>query len=215
MTPNKEDYLKIIFELGGDTQKVSNKQIVTSLNVSAASVTEMVNKLVHDAYLTHTPYQGIQLTAAGAKEAALLVRNHRLWEVFLVDKLAYQSSEVHQVAEMLEHVTSPKLAQHLAAFLQAPTRCPHGGTIPDEIGHFQKQSTTALADVQVGQKVQIDRMLDDSELLQYTLEIGLKLNDEVEIMKIGLYESPLTARNLTTNQEIQVGLKAAQHIFVK
>ncbi len=82
MTPNKEDYLKIIFELGGDAKKVTNKEILAGLNVSAASVTEMVNKLVKENYVNHTPYQGIQLTSEGAREAALLVRNHRLWEVF-------------------------------------------------------------------------------------------------------------------------------------
>lgn len=82
MTPNKEDYLKMIFELGGDTQLISNKQIVIGLDVSAASVSEMITKLVEQHYVTHTPYQGIKLTATGQKRAALLVRNHRLWEVF-------------------------------------------------------------------------------------------------------------------------------------
>ncbi len=78
MSPNREDYLKMIFELGGDTKKVSNKQILGGLNVSAASVSEMISKLVDEHYVNHTPYQGIQLTKKGIKAAALLIRKHRL-----------------------------------------------------------------------------------------------------------------------------------------
>ena len=81
MTPKKEDYLKIIFELGGREKKVSNKQIAMSLNIAAGSVTEMVNKLVKEGLVTHTPYSGISLTDEGVKVAEKLVRRHRLWEI--------------------------------------------------------------------------------------------------------------------------------------
>ena len=104
MTPKKEDYLKIIFELGGTKKKVSNKQIAMSLNVAAGSVTEMVNKLVKEGLAAHTPYAGISLTDEGIEVAEKLVRRHRLWETFLVEKLDYQLSEVHDEAEVLEHL---------------------------------------------------------------------------------------------------------------
>ena len=87
MTPNREDYLKIILELGGDTTKVNNKQIVSSLDVSAASVSEMISKLVKEELVEHSPYQGVQLTASGLQKASSLIRKHRLWEVFLVEHL--------------------------------------------------------------------------------------------------------------------------------
>lgn len=215
MTPNKEDYLKIIFELGGDTKKVTNKEILAGLSVSAASVTEMVNKLVKENYVTHTPYQGIQLTKEGAVEAALLVRNHRLWEVFLVDKLDYQFNNVHPEAEQLEHVTNPGLAERLADFLGHPTRCPHGGIIPNARGEFEKQSNRALVAMTLGETAVLERVLDDNELLQYTIEIGLSVGDTVTLKKVGLFESPLTLYDETTKNEIQVGIKAAQHIFVR
>ncbi|ASN62615.1 metal-dependent transcriptional regulator [Latilactobacillus curvatus] len=214
MTPNKEDYLKIIFELGGDAKKVTNKEILAGLNVSAASVTEMVNKLVKENYVNHTPYQGIQLTGEGAREAALLVRNHRLWEVFLVDKLHYQFNTVHPEAEQLEHVTNHDLAERLADFLGHPTRCPHGGIIPNAKGEFEQQSHIALETLQVGETAIIDRVLDDNDLLKYTLEIGLSVGDSVTLQKVGLFESPLTVFNNTSQTEIKIGLKAAQHIFV-
>ncbi|PKX60891.1 metal-dependent transcriptional regulator [Latilactobacillus sakei] len=214
MTPNKEDYLKIIFELGGDAKKVTNKEILAGLNVSAASVTEMVNKLVKENYVKHTPYQGIQLTSEGAREAALLVRNHRLWEVFLVDKLHYQFNTVHPEAEQLEHVTNHDLAERLADFLGHPKRCPHGGIIPNAKGEFEQQSHHALVDLEVGEKAVIERVLDDNDLLKYTLEIGLTVGDTVTLTKVGLFESPITVMDETQQTEIQVGIKAAQHIFV-
>src|SRR5699024_3605664 len=95
MTPNREDYLKLILELGGDQSKISNKQIVAGLNVSAASVSEMVNKLVQEGLVEHTPYQGVQLSPAGLQKASALVRRHRLWEVFLVEHLNYRWNEVY------------------------------------------------------------------------------------------------------------------------
>ncbi|KRN27447.1 hypothetical protein IV38_GL002099 [Lactobacillus selangorensis] len=214
MTPNKEDYLKIIFELGGDVKKVSNKQILSGLNVSAASVSEMVAKLVKEKYVTHMPYQGIQLTQKGVREAALLVRNHRLWEVFLVQKLHYSFNAVHKEAEVLEHVTNSDLADHLDVFLGFPKRCPHGGVIPDSHGQFQRQSHEPLADTEVGETVVIDRVIDDHELLDYIIELGLNIGDVVTLQKIGLFESPLAILDHTQHREMQVSVKAANHIFI-
>ena len=124
MTPNREDYLKIILELGGDTTKVNNKQIVSSLDVSAASVSEMISKLVKEELVEHSPYQGVQLTASGLQKASSLIRKHRLWEVFLVEHLDYSWNEVHDDAEVLEHVTSEHLADHLENYLNHPEHCP-------------------------------------------------------------------------------------------
>ena len=144
MTPNKEDYLKLIFEIGGDTELVSNKQIVAGMHVSAASVSEMINKLGEEKLVAHTPYQGIQLTSAGRKKAAILVRNHRLWEVFLVKCLKYSPDAVHQEAEKLEHALTPEMAKRLSAMLGNPEYLsPRWGDsgcgrplYPAESGHF-------------------------------------------------------------------------------
>ncbi len=89
MTPNREDYLKLILELGGDQKKINNKQIVSGLDVSAASVSEMISKLLKEGLVEHSPYQGVQLTETGLASASALIRKHRLWEVFLVEHLHY------------------------------------------------------------------------------------------------------------------------------
>ena len=212
MTPNREDYLKIILELGGDTTKVNNKQIVSSLDVSAASVSEMISKLVKEELVEHSPYQGVQLTASGLQKASSLIRKHRLWEVFLVEHLDYSWNEVHDDAEVLEHVTSEHLADHLENYLNHPEHCPHGGSIPkkEEVVHEERRQT--LESYPVGTKVLIARVLDEKELLDYLVTIDLNINEEYEIVDIAAYEGPITIQN--DRKKIPVSFKAASTIFV-
>ncbi|MEK5188883.1 metal-dependent transcriptional regulator [Enterococcus sp. FSL R5-0957] len=212
MTPNREDYLKIILELGGDTTKVNNKQIVSSLDVSAASVSEMISKLVKEELVEHSPYQGVQLTASGLQKASSLIRKHRLWEVFLVEHLDYSWNEVHDDAEVLEHVTSEHLADHLENYLNHPKHCPHGGSIPkkEEVVHEERRQT--LESYPVGTKVRIARVLDEKELLDYLVTIDLNINEEYEIVDIAAYEGPITIQN--DRKKIPVSFKAASTIFV-
>ena len=212
MPPNREDYLKIILELGGDTTKVNNKQIVSSLDVSAASVSEMISKLVKEELVEHSPYQGVQLTASGLQKASSLIRKHRLWEVFLVEHLDYSWNEVHDDAEVLEHVTSEHLADHLENYLNHPEHCPHGGSIPkkEEVVHEERRQT--LESYPVGTKVRIARVLDEKELLDYLVTIDLNINEEYEIVDIAAYEGPITIQN--DRKKIPVSFKAASTIFV-
>ena len=212
MTPNREDYLKIILELGGDTTKVNNKQIVSSLDVSAASVSEMISKLVKEELVEHSPYQGVQLTASGLQKASSLIRKHRLWEVFLVEHLDYSWNEVHDDAEVLEHVTSEHLADHLENYLNHPEHCPHGGSIPkkEEVVHEERRQT--LESYPVGTKVRIARVLDEKELLDYLVTIDLYINEEYEIVDVAAYEGPITIQN--DRKKIPVSFKAASTIFV-
>src|SRR5690606_28481812 len=101
MTPSKEDYLKTIVSLGGATKVVNNKQLVAAMNVSAASVTDMNTKLLKEGLITHTPYRGVQVTEKGLRLANQVIRKHRIWEVFLLEKLGYDWKEVHADADRL------------------------------------------------------------------------------------------------------------------
>ena len=212
MTPNREDYLKIILELGGDTTKVNNKQIVSSLAVSPASVSEMISKLVKEQLVEHSPYQGVQLTETGLQKASSLIRKHRLWEVFLVEHLDYSWNEVHDDAEVLEHVTSEQLADHLEDYLNHPMHCPHGGIIPkkEQVVHEERRQT--LESYPVGSKVRIARVLDEKELLDYLVTIDLNIDEEYEIVDVAAYEGPSTIQN--QQKKIPVSFKAASTIFV-
>lgn len=214
----KEDYLKIIFELGGKSKKISNKQIAIGLNIAAGSVTEMVAKLVEEGLAEHTPYSGISLTEKGIEIAEIMVRKHRIWETFLVEKLGYKLSEVDDDAEVLEHVTSDRLLDSLDEFLGYPTHCPHGGVIPDKEGHYQEDSHTLLADVPEGKVVMVDRFIDNRELLNYLDEIDLDIGDKIQVMHHAPFEGPTTVKlidNVSDTDERQISYKAAHYVFVQ
>lgn len=129
MTGNKEDYLKIIYELGGEKSEVSNKEISEALHISPSSVSEMIKKLLKDGFVENKPYKGIRLSKSGVKRARMVKRRHHLWEVFLVENLGYDINEVHNEAEVLEHVTSEKLEKLLDKYLDYPKVCPHNTKI--------------------------------------------------------------------------------------
>ena len=213
MTPNKEDYLKIIFELGGTEHKVTNKQIMNSLQISAPSVSEMMSKLLKDDYIVHVPYKGVQLTEKGEKKASILVRKHRLWEVFLVEKLEFPWNEVHEEAEVLEHVTSRELANKLDKFLDFPKTCPHGGVIPSDMGQFPEKNNLSLLNFGELKDVRIKRVLDDKELLDYLSSLDIKVGQIYTVKEYGIYEGPITLED--NNEKKQISYKAASNIFVE
>ena len=130
ITTNKEDYIKAIYKLGGRDEFVSNKAINQMLNLSAASTTEMLNKLVNDGTVEYIRYTGAKLTKKGIKVAERLIRSHKIWEVFLVKSLGFSGESVHEQAEILEHSSSVEMTERLAEFLGNPTHCPHGEEIP-------------------------------------------------------------------------------------
>ena len=215
LTPMKEDYLKIIFELGGSHKKVSNKEISLGLGIAAGSVTEMISKLADEGLVVHEPYSGISLTDKGQRYAAELVRKHRLWETFLVDKLHYNFADVHPEAEVLEHQTSDRLATALDDFLGHPQNCPHGGVIPAANGHFPDVSHRLLADAEDGEEVELERFLDNHELLTYLEELNLRPQDKVKVVRHEPFEGPIVIIKDGASQPVSVSYKAAHNIFIK
>ncbi|MCW4398886.1 metal-dependent transcriptional regulator [Lentilactobacillus parabuchneri] len=215
MTPMKEDYLKIIFELGGADKLISNKQIAISLNIAAGSVTEMVNKMVDEKLVTHEPYSGVQLTAKGKRYAEELVRKHRIWESFLVNTLHYDISDVHDEAELLEHVTSDKMIDHLDDFLGNPKRCPHGGVIPDRNGNYHPDHDKILTEAKDGEEVIVNRFIDNHDLLTLLGDIKLDIDDKLKIVSHDPFEGSVTVKNLTDKKNLVIGYKTAHYVFVR
>lgn len=214
MTPMKEDYLKIIFELGGGKKKVSNKEISLGLGIAAGSVTEMITKLTEEGLVSHEPYAGISLTKKACAYAAELVRKHRLWEDFLTEKLHYQVADVHSEAEVLEHETSDRLATALDNFLGHPKTCPHGGVIPDASGHFSQVSHRLLADGEDGETVEVERFLDNHELLTYLSDLQINLHDQLKIVKHEPFEGPIVVTKKGQPDPINISYKASHNIFI-
>lgn len=182
MTLAEENYLKTIFHLEIEKKsEISTNAIAESLDTRPSSVTDMVQKLADKKLLIYKKYKGTQLTEEGRKVAASVIRKHRLWEVFLVDKLHFQWDEVHEIAEQLEHVHSEVLIERLDAFLGHPDFDPHGDPIPDKNGNFKKTEKKLLVQLEknhsaicVGVKetgVEFLRYLDKKKI-----SIGTKIN---------------------------------------
>lgn len=212
MTSNKEDYIKEIYHLGGMRQNVSNKTLAERLGVSPASVSEMLVKLRREGFIVYEPYAGSRLTEAGIAAAAPLLRAHQLWEVFLREHLHYHWSEVHAEAELLEHATSPRLAQRLDAFLGHPVCCPHGTPIPDRAGGLHIPAVRPLSSASPGETVTLRQVREDIALLNYLETLDLRLGSEITVDALGEYEGPL--KLYTAGRCIEMSYKAASQVFV-
>ncbi|AMB98933.1 hypothetical protein AWM75_02500 [Aerococcus urinaehominis] len=213
MSISRDDYMKTILELGGSDKKIANKAIRQVLDVSAASVTEMLNRLQAEELIAYTPYQGVMLTDQGRLFALQVLRLHRLWEVFLYEKLNYSLDEVHEEAEKLEHMASPQFIDRLEAYLDYPAYCPHGGAIPNKDGKSEPEAKLALAQVPAGSKLELRRVVDEKELLAYIERSQLKLNQTYLLAEIDPYSETYQLVD-QAGQEYRIVSKVAKQIFV-
>ncbi|CAM3702696.1 metal-dependent transcriptional regulator [Erysipelothrix urinaevulpis] len=211
MTPSREDYIKAIFKHNEKGTKLNNKDLSENLSVSAASTSEMIRKLIDTGHVDRDKTMGLMLTEEGKNEAKDLVKKHRLWEVFLVNHLGYSWTEVHDDAEVLEHVTSSKLADRLNEFLDEPKHCPHGEII---FGNSEEvdDSTVSLASLTIDDHGTFQKVSDTGELLEYLEVIKFKLNDDFKVVKKLPYEGPIVVE--VNGLEVSISYHAAQEIFV-
>jgi DtxR family Mn-dependent transcriptional regulator len=212
MTPNKEDYLKEIYKLGGAEGLVGNKQIADALKIAPASVTEMLGKLSREGLIRYEAYKGSSLTQEGLRAALSLVRGHRLWEVFLMRHLDYSWSEAHEDAELLEHITPPRLTCRLDKFLNYPAYCPHGNAIPNTDGQIDSSPLQTLDQLSEGETSHIRKVTEETELLDYLQGLGIEIGSAVTVVSVGAYEGPLTLG--LNGRRIQISYKAARQIYV-
>ncbi len=212
MTRSEEDYIKVIFNLGGEENLVSNKAISTALGISPSSVNEMIKKLTKEGYLKVIAYKGSSLTLKGLDSATEMVRRHRLWEVFLLEHLGYSWDKVHEEAESLEHVMSKHFEEKFYNYLGQPKFCPHGSPIPTLNGRIPKTDLLLLSDAQVGESVVIQKVGQDVELLKYLEKISLEIKGKYLITDIGLFLGPITLNR--NEKEIVIGREASKHIYI-
>lgn len=175
MTPNKEDYLKCIYEIGTENGKISNKEIANRMQVSPPAVTEMIKKLISEDFIIKDKAKGYLLTETGTINVAELYRKHRLIEVFLMNHLQYTCDQIHQEAEILEHTVSAHFINALDRLLNYPKTCPHGGQIPKSgqlIEEIYKQTFTQ--ELAPGNYV-LRRVQDQIDLLHYLESVGLEI----------------------------------------
>ncbi len=211
-----EDYLKQVYQLHRQSERVSTSALAERLSISPAAVSDMVKKLAGQGLLSHTPYRGVELTADGLAEALCIIRRHRLWEQFLVEKLRFRWDEVHELAEQLEHVRSPELELRLAEFLGHPELDPHGDPIPSADGSLPMQpDLVPLSEWPLDQPGTVVRVADDPELLRYLAALGLRPGTSVRVTSREPFGGPLVVRaDETDGITHYLGEAAARHVFV-
>lgn len=215
MTYSEENYLKVIYHLSTSSGKgISTNAIANVMESKPSSVTDMVQKLADKELVIYKKYQGVELTDKGRFTALMIVRKHRLWEVFLVEKLNFSWDEVHDVAEQLEHIKSEKLTDKLDEFLDFPTEDPHGDPIPDRNGKIAKVDKKLLSEMAVGKKVICVGVKDSSPpFLQYLDKQQIALGSAIEIISKEDFDMSLTLR--LDNKDVTVSNKIAANLFVK
>ncbi|APZ45272.1 iron-dependent repressor [Polaribacter reichenbachii] len=212
---SEENYIKAIYHLETISNKgISTNAIAKKLETKASSVTDMIKKLSEKELVIYKKYQGVKLTSFGKKIAANIVRKHRLWEVFLVDKLNFSWDEVHEVAEQLEHIKSPKLINQLDALLGFPTHDPHGDPIPDKEGNLNvidKILLSSLLKNDSGVCVGVDD--SSSEFLQFLDKKGITLGKQITVLEKEGYDDSLSIK--IENKKLTISNKIANNIYIK
>lgn len=211
----EENYLKAIYHLSdGNNSAVSTNQIAEITNTKPASVTDMLKKLADKKLINYIRYQGVTLTDTGLNAAVNIVRKHRLWEVFLVEKLGFKWDEVHDIAEELEHINSSALIDRLDDFLGNPAADPHGDPIPDRTGIFQHKKLFKISDMKQGQKGTISGVSEHSSVfLKHLEKLSLTLGTSITVTEVIEFDGSVIL-SIDKIKETTISREAAKNILV-
>lgn len=213
----EENYLKAIYYLDEQdkNEKVTVQAIAERMNIKPSSVSEMLKKLTEKKLMNHEKYYGINLTDKGKKTAVGIIRKHRLWEVFLVDKLGFKWNEVHDIAEQLEHINSDELTEKLDKFLGHPKTDPHGDPIPDMQGKFQPQKSVMLSQLHKGKTGIVIGVLNHSTpFLQYLDKIEAGIGKSITVEDIIIFDKSMQI-SINNKPCINISNEIAKNILVK
>jgi len=215
ITLTEENYIKAIYHLGKlGEHNVSTNAIAKEIATKASSVTDMVKKLSEKGYANYKKYQGVTLTSHGKKIAINIIRKHRLWEVFLAEKLNFSWDEIHEVAEQLEHIKSEKLIKQLDAFLEYPTHDPHGDPIPDADGKIKSIDKILLSQAKIDDVCVCVGVKDSSsEFLKYLDKNSIALGTELKVTHKEPFDNSATI--IINSKEFIVSNIIANNLFVK
>jgi DtxR family Mn-dependent transcriptional regulator len=199
---SEEDYLKALYHLEMDFNAVSTNSIAEYLDMKPSSVTDMLKKLSEKKFINYQKYKGTSLTKKGKLIALSIIRKHRLWETFLVEKLGFGWDQVHTIAEQLEHIKSDELIENLDNFLGNPKYDPHGDPIPSKDGNIEKMNQKILVELKASQKGIITGVKKGTaSLLNYLDKEKVKLGDSIKVIEIlefdGTYIVEINKRKLT------------------
>ena len=214
MTLSEENYLKTIFHLYDQhQQEVSTNAIAEVMNTKASSVTDMLKKLADKQLINYRKYQGVTLSEEGRSQAIAIIRKHRLWEVFLVEKLQFSWDEVHAIAEELEHIQSDKLIERLDAFLGYPKKDPHGDLIPNKEGEFSEAAQTLLSELKDGDRRTLVAVKNTSkEFLVYLNKMEIALGDTIEVLSKEPFDNSMLLK--VNDHKVSLSATVCRNIYV-
>lgn len=211
----EENYIKAIFHLQQADANVTTNEVASELNTKPASVTDMLKKLKQKKILNYEKYQGFRLSTEGKKIALNIVRKHRLWEFFLVEKLEFGWDEVHEMAEELEHLTSTKLIDKLDAFLGYPKFDPHGDPIPDVNGKMAARKQVNLIDLPLNQKAEVSAVASQSsELLELLKHKNIQIGTKIMVKQKFAFDHSLDIK-IDKQNPFTISQQLAQVLMVK
>ena len=210
----EENYLKAIYHLEQKMQaEVSTNAIAERMDTKPSSVTDMVQKLAEKEVLSYKKYKGTLLTPSGRRIAANVIRKHRLWEVFLVDKLNFHWDEVHDIAEQLEHIHSEELVTRLDKFLGHPDFDPHGDPIPDKDGNVKRTEKKLLSELQKNQRgVCVGVKESSSEFLQYLDKKNISIGTKITVLGKEFFDGSMVIQ--VKRDQFFISKKIAENLFV-
>lgn len=193
ITAGVQDYVKAIYTLQQEEAPVSNGRLASYFGFSAPTITEMVKKLESLELVDYQARYGVRLTEIGEKIALEMIRHHRLLELYLVQALGMSWDEVHDEAEVLEHVLSEALEERIAEYLGHPQFDPHGSPIPARDGSIPQRDSCSLALLELNQIARIVEVEDrDAARLRYLADLGLTPNNVITIIARAPFDGPLT-----------------------
>ncbi len=213
----EENYLKALLHLTLEVQhknEAGTNQLAFYLGVKPATATDMLRKLKEKKLISYEKYGKISLSEEGRKKAVEVERKHRLWETFLYEKLEFSWDEVHEVAEQLEHIQSPKLVEKLDKFLGHPEYDPHGDAIPDAKGYLKPSFKKTLAEADAGTKCRMVAVKDNSApFLQYVSQLNLAIDTDIQVVSLQPYDGSM---EIIINNETRttVSQKFAENILI-
>lgn len=211
----EENYVKSIYKLQEGDAVVTTNALAYELDTKPASVTDMAKKLKDKQLIAYEKYKGITLSAEGRKAALQIVRRHRLWECFLVDKLSFSWEEVHELAEELEHVRSEKLTNRLSEYLGNPVIDPHGDPIPDANGKLAKPRPQTSLDQANAKRLVVTAVTDQSvALLAFLNAKGIKLGTQLEIVAHYEYDNSIEIK-IKHQPALTISEQVAKNIMVR
>jgi DtxR family Mn-dependent transcriptional regulator len=213
-----EDYLKTIYDLTSSNDRASTNQIAERMNVTPASVTNMIQKLsaTEPPLLDYRKHRGVKLTDVGEEVALEIIRHHRLLEMFLHQTLGYSWDEVHDEADRLEHVISEELEERIAISLGNPLHDPHGDPIPTRDLRLPESNEETLSQVRPTQKVVVKRVRDtDPELLRYLSEMGIKPDSHLKVVNYSPFDNNLSVEIGGTKESVVLGLMVTSQVYVE